>query len=578
MKSLIFILHSFSLFLDLLHIILTLGDFITIYTYCMIKLSIKITYLLIGAFNMSSNENFQLTILETSDVHGAVLPINYSDNSYTNCGLAALSNIITLEREKNKNTILIDNGDMLQGTALTYFHAKISSNNINPMIEAMNLMEYDAAVIGNHEFNYGRAYLDTAIETSNFPWLCANITKKTTGQSFTKNPYIIKIFDNGLKVGILGLTTKYIPNWENPETIQDLNFDDAVESANKWLEIIKKQEQTDINIVAYHGGFERNLKTGKPSETLTGENQGYELCMKVNNMDVLLTGHQHRVIENLFVNGVLVLQPGCNGNSIGKVSIDLVKSSGKWSIVNKKSSIIDANALDLDKRILDCIRTIETNAQAWLDTPMGYIEGDMHIKDHLKARLKDNAYTEFINNIQMEAAKVDISNTAIFDNKCKGFHHDVTMRDIISNYKYPNTLKVVSLKGTDIKAALEKTAEYFSIVHDQIVVNMNGIYPKLQHYNYDMWEGIDYIIDISKPVNTRITKLNYKNYPLNMEGDYAVVMNNYRAGGGGDYLMFKGKAILKDIPIDMAELIANYFLERKTIRATVNDNWKVIYK
>ena len=211
---------------------------------------------------------------------------------------------------------------MLQGTALTYFHAKINNNMPNPMIEAMNLMGYDAAVIGNHEFNYGRAYLDNAIKTSNFPWLCANITNKTTGESFTSKPYIIKTFDNGLKVGILGLTTKYIPNWENPETIQDLDFEDAVESANKWLEIMKKQEATDINIVSYHGGFERDLETGKPSEALTGENQGYELCMKVNNMDVLLTGHQHRVIENLSVNGVLVLQPGCNGNSIGKVSIE----------------------------------------------------------------------------------------------------------------------------------------------------------------------------------------------------------------------------------------------------------------
>ncbi|MCJ7690663.1 MAG: metallophosphoesterase, partial [Clostridiaceae bacterium] len=242
---------------------------------------------------MCINEKFQLTILETSDVHGYVLPINYSDNSYVNCGLAALSTIITKERKLNQNTLLIDNGDMLQGTALTYFHAKINNNMPNPMIKAMNLMAYDAAIIGNHEFNYGRDYLDNAIKTSNFPWLCANITKKTTVESFTKRPYIVKTFDNGLRVGVLGLTTKYIPNWEKPEIINDLNFEDVVESANKWLKIMKKQEATDINIVSYHGGFERDLETGVPTETLTGENQGYALCEKVNNIDVLLTGHQH---------------------------------------------------------------------------------------------------------------------------------------------------------------------------------------------------------------------------------------------------------------------------------------------
>ena len=526
---------------------------------------------------MCINENFKLTILETSDVHGTVLPENYSDNSYVNCGLAVLSTIIASERKTNQSTLLIDNGDMLQGTALTYFHAKINNNMPNPMIEVMNLIEFDAAVVGNHEFNYGRDYLENAIKASNFPWLCANITKKATGESFTNKPYIIKTLDNGLKVGILGLTTKYIPNWENPETIRDLDFNDVVESANKWLDIMRKQEVTDINIVAYHGGFERDLETGKPSEKLTGENQGYELCTKVSNMDVLLTGHQHRVIENLYINGVLVVQPGYNGNCIGKISIDFVKSSGKWSIHKKMSSIIDANGRDVDKRILNSIRTIEAETQAWLDIPMGQIEGDMLIKDPMKARLKDNAFTEFINNIQMEAAKVDISNIAIFDNQCKGFNCNVTMRDIISNYKYPNTLKVIRLKGYDIKEALEKTAEYFSIVNGEIEVSKAGGRLKLQHYNYDMWEGIDYIIDVSRPIKSRVTKINYKNYPLDMDGDYDVVMNNYRAGGGGNYLMFKGKTVIKDIPIDVAELIANYIFERKTIKATVNNNWKVIY-
>jgi len=525
---------------------------------------------------MFIEERFSLTVLETSDVHGNVLPINYSDNSFADCGLSALSTVINKERKINPNTILIDNGDMLQGTALTYFHAKINNSLNNPMIEAMNLMGYDAAVIGNHEFNYGRDYLDNAIKASNFPWLSANIINKTTGKSFTKKPYLVKTFDNGLKVGILGLTTKYIPNWENPDTIKDLDFEDVVDSANKWLEIMKTEEATDINIVAYHGGFERDLKTGQPTEILTGENQGYELCTKVNNMDVLLTGHQHRVVENLLVKGVLILQPGCNGNLLGKVVFNLIKSNGKWSIAKKASSTVNVNGVELDLRILSSIEGTEAKTQAWLDIPIGSIVGDMLIKDTFKARLKDNAFAEFINNIQMEAADAHISNTAIFDDDCKGFKAKVTMRDIISNYKYPNTLKVISLKGADIKAALEKTAEYFSLVNGEIVVNEGVIYPKLQPYNYDMWEGIDYIIDISKPINYRVTKINYKALSIDMEADYAVVMNNYRAGGGGNYLMFKGKSVLKDIPIDMAEIIANYILKRKTIKVQVNNNWEVI--
>jgi 2',3'-cyclic-nucleotide 2'-phosphodiesterase/3'-nucleotidase len=444
------------------------------------------------------------------------------------------------------------------------------------MIEAMNLMNYDAAVIGNHEFNYGMNYLKNALASSKFPWLSANIIQKTTGASFAGKPYIIKTFPNGLKVGVLGLTTKYIPNWENPDTIADLAFEDVIQSANKWLKIMKTEEGTDLNVVAYHGGFERDLETGEASEVLTGENQGYELCMKVKNMDILLSGHQHRVIENLSINGVLILQPGCNGNLLGKVSVSLSKTLGKWTITKKTSSTLPVSAINIDGRIISSTENIEAEAQIWLDRPMGHIEGDMLIKDPFTTRLKDNSFTEFINNIQMATAKVDISNTAIFDNTCKGFENQVTMRDIISNYKYPNTLKVLELKGSDIKAALEKSAEYFSLNDGEIQVSKDFTYPKLQHYNYDMWEGIDYVIDVSKPIGNRLTKLDYKNQPIDMNGDYAVVMNNYRAGGGGDYLMFKDKPMLKDIPTDMAELIANYILERKTIKATVNNNWKVI--
>ncbi|WP_026882002.1 bifunctional metallophosphatase/5'-nucleotidase [Clostridium akagii] len=525
-----------------------------------------------------NNNLTKIVILETSDVHGNILPISYANNESAECGISKIATIIERERENNENIVLIDNGDMIQGTPLTYYYAKIDNKKANPIIDVLNYLKYDAGVIGNHEFNYGRKILDNAIKQSEFPWLSANILAKATNEPFCGKPYVIKEFSTGVRVGILGLTTKYIPNWENPDIISDLNFLDVVEAAKKWIEILKQDEKVDLVIVSYHGGFERNLQTGEVGEKLTGENQAYQLCMEVEGIDVLLTGHQHRYIENKIINGVVVVQPGSGAKAIGRVEVSLEKHNSKWRVVEKFSNLIYCDGEQSDKKIEDIVEEVENDTQVWLDTSIGKINGDMKVHDYFQIRIKDSALIEFINRVQMDSSGAEISNTALFDNNSKGFSSKVTMRDIVSNYIYPNTLKVIEVLGEDIKAALEKSASYFEI-YDGEGIKMNPKFevPKPQHYNYDMWEGIEYDINISRTFGHRITKLNYLGKPMELNKKYHVVMNNYRAGGGGDFYMFKDKPVMKDIPIDMSELIANYILARGTIEATVNENWKVIH-
>jgi 2',3'-cyclic-nucleotide 2'-phosphodiesterase/3'-nucleotidase len=232
---------------------------------------------------------------------------------------------------------------------------------------------------------------------------------------------------------------------------------------------------------------------------------------------------------------------------------------------------------DEDADSLELVKEYEINTQAWLDTPIGKINGDMTVSDPLKIRLQDNSLMEFINKVQMHFGETDISLTSLFDNRSPGLKANVTMRDVVSNYIYPNTLKVLKLKGSDIKLALERSASYFEYIDGEYTVSKEFANPKPQHYNYDMWEGIEYILNVSKPIGSRVISLKYKDTELDMDMEYAVVMNNYRASGGGDYLMFKDKPLVKDIPIDVSELIANYILEQKVIDATVNNNWKVIH-
>jgi 2',3'-cyclic-nucleotide 2'-phosphodiesterase/3'-nucleotidase len=279
------------------------------------------------------------------------------------------------------------------------------------------------------------------------------------------------------------------------------------------------------------------------------------------------------------VNGVIVVQPGFHGQVIGKVKIQFQFHDGKWQIFNKSAELVEVtDSIVAEAKVLELVEEFEKQTQAWLDQPIGEIVGDMTIDHAIQARLQDHPLIEFINKVQMDAVGVDISNTALFDNETPGFSELVTMRDIVSNYIYPNTLKVIRISGQDIKDALEKCATYFIIDNrNELKVNPTFVVPKPQHYNYDMWEGIEYEFNITKPFGSRVVKLNYHGKPLNLSEHYEVVMNNYRAGGGGDYDMFKDKPVMKEIQTDMTELVANYILERKIVYASCNDNWKVTF-
>ena len=248
------------------------------------------------------------------------------------------------------------------------------------------------------------------------------------------------------------------------------------------------------------------------------------------------------------------------------------------NVCKSPAELLPVTSVQEDFSLLEKVKIYEDDTQEWLDQPIGKIDGDMIFQNPLEIRTKDNTLVEFINRVQMEVTGVDISNTAIFDSISLGFPENVTMREVVSNYIYPNTLKVIRITGQDMLEALEQTASYFEQYDgEEVKVNPAFVTPKPQHYNYDMWEGIEYLIDISKPIGERIVKLEYKGKPVEPEKEYDVVMNNYRASGGGNYFMYQNKPVIKEIPTDISEILANYIVEKKVVKATVNQNWKVIY-
>lgn len=515
----------------------------------------------------------QLSILSTSDVHGYFMPTQYgSRHQNTDFGLAKIASVLKKEKQEGP-TLCIETGDFIQGSPLSYFVAKQPHHQVNELMAIANHIGYDVGVIGNHEFNYGRNYLDAAIQASHYPILAANIINETTNQpAFT--PYICTEKD-GVKIGIIGVVTQYIPHWENPKHIQGLRFESIIPTVKHYVEQLRNQ--VDILVVAYHGGFERDLETGEATEELTGENEGYELLQSVDGIDCLITGHQHRTIATK-INGVPVVQPGYRGQYIGKVSFELEKKDSGYEIKEAIPSLISVSNEPIDEDVQEQLYLLNHEVEDWLDQPLAQvIKGSMVIDDPNQARLEEHPYIEFIQKVQMEATGADISGTALFNNEGRGFNDEITMRDIVTNYIYPNTLAVERLTGKELKEAMEQSLSFFMIQDGKVDINPSFIEPKPQYFNYDMYEGIDYEADLTKPIGKRLLTVKYHGKELADDDIVDVVMNQYRAVGGGNYMMFSADKIIKEVQIDMTELIADYLMRHPEIEATVNHNFKLYY-
>jgi 2',3'-cyclic-nucleotide 2'-phosphodiesterase/3'-nucleotidase len=515
----------------------------------------------------------KLTILVTSDVHGYLYPRNYlNDSMDLPNSLFKAATVIEEERAKAEGPVLLmDNGDFIQGSPLSQY---VEENHQSPkvLIDALNNLNYDVGVLGNHEFNYGLDYLKAGIETANHPVLSANILQKSNDY-FADAPATI-IEKEGLKIGVLGLTTQYIPHWEHPANISDLTFHSALKTAKEWVPKLRKE--ADIVVVAYHGGFESDLVTGAATENHTGENEGYQLLTEIPGIDALITGHQHREIASV-INHVPVIQPGYKGANLGKIVLELEKTAGEIKVIGGSAELLSVADAKADAKLVETYTPLKKELDSWLDKVIGQTKGNMRIADAALARIEEHPYVEFINRVQLHYGQADISATALFSNIVSGYDKKITVRDVILNYPYPNTLAVIKVTGTELKEALEQSASYFTLNElDEIIVHPKFKTPKAQPYNYDMYEGIDYTIDVSKPIGERLIRFRFKDRDIQPNDTFELVTNQYRAVGGGNFSMFEGKEFHREINLSMSDLITEYIKKHKIIEAKVNNNFKVV--
>jgi len=520
-----------------------------------------------------AGQRAHVVILGTTDMHGRVFPIDYYTNKYDNVGITKVATLIKEARKADPDLLLVDSGDTIQGTPLEYFHNKRNNTPPDPMMLAMSALHYDSMTVGNHEYNFGLKVLEKARSEAKFPWLSANTYDKGTSATHYQ-PYIVKEVE-GVRIGVLGLTTPGIPNWENVPNYAGLEFKETVSEAKKWVTILHDKEKVDVVAITMHMGIEEDLRTGitNPSQ-VPNENAAIAIARQVPGIDVILMGHTHRDVPSLIVNGVLLTQANRWASHIARVDIYLEKgAAARWHVIARSARTIPVTEKTaVDPEIAQLGQPYDKETQDWLGRTIGQSPEEITSQD---CRFRDTAIIDLIQRVQLEAGKAEVSMAACFNPQARIPKGPVTVRDIAGLYEYENTLVTLELTGQQLKDALEHSARYFREYQPGKSL-ADLVDQRIPGYNFDMAEGVSYDLDVTKPFGQRILNLKFKGQPLDPNQKVRVVTNNYRVNGGGGFNMYKDAPVIYRSSEEVRELIIDWVERNKTIPTQANTNWRIV--
>ncbi|AGS68924.1 bifunctional metallophosphatase/5'-nucleotidase [Streptomyces collinus] len=505
-----------------------------------------------------------LTVMGTTDLHGHVFnwdyfkDAEYSDKAGNAMGLARISTLVEQVREEKGrcNTLLLDAGDTIQGTPLTYYYAKVDpitakGGPVHPMAQAMNAIGYDAAALGNHEFNYGIETLRKFEDQLDFPLLGANAVDAKTLRPAFPPYYVKKVHVPGappVKVAVLGLTNPGIAIWDKAYVQGKLKFEGLEEQAAKWVPRLKALG-ADVVVVSAHSGTSGTSSYGDQVPYV--ENAAVNVARQVPGIDAILVGHAHLEIPELKVTNdrtgktVVLSEPLCYAERLTLFDIELVFSKGRWTVESVSASLRDSKTVADDPKITKLLEDEHAKVVAYVNQVVGRATDTLTTVD---ARYKDAPIIDLITKVQEDVVKAALAGTEYaalpvvaqaspFSRTSQIPAGDVTIRDLSSLYVYDNTLVAKLMTGAQLRAYLEYSAEYYvqtaagTAVDVEKLTNAGG----RPDYNYDYVSGFAYDIDVAQAAGSRIKNLTYNGAALDDTQQFVLAVNNYRANGGGAF-------------------------------------------
>ncbi len=586
-----------------------------------------------GAAAGPTNADLRVRILETTDIHVNLVNYDYYQDKPTDeYGLVKTATLIRQARAENRNSLLFDNGDLLQGSPLGDWVAKIrpaAPGQQHPAHRLMQALGYDAANIGNHEFNYGLPFLGRALETAGFPYVNANIvvddgSGKPEAMKPAYTPYVVlerKFNDDAgrpvtLKVGVIGFVPPQVMQWDRQNLLGKVLALDIVETARTYIPRMKN-EGADLVVVIAHSGFERG-------ETVRFAENTVARLAEVPGVDAILFGHSHGEFPGRFfnahpkvdlargtINGVPAVMAGRWGDHLGVIDLRLRQDGGRWKVAESKAElrpIFDRETrrplVAADPELLRLIAPEHEATLAYVRSPVARTATPIH---SYFAQVADDPSVQLVSQAQLAYARRALANTphkdlpllsAAAPFKTGGRQGwtaytdipagPVAVRNVADLYVYPNTVKVVKLSGAQVREWLEFSAGAFNRIDPQGAPEQDLLNTGFPSFNFDTLDGLNYRIDVTQPARyersgklvapqaRRIRDLQFNGRAVADSDSFGVVTNNYRASGGGNFPGLDGSQIILDAPDENREALLQFMQAAGTVQPAADNNWRLL--
>ena len=552
---------------------------------------------------MAIPRTVKLKVIETSDVHGHFFPYDFMEKRPLKGTLTRVSTYVNrLRQDYGERLLLIDNGDILQGQPCVYWSNYVMPEDENLAAAVVNYMGYDAEAVGNHDIETGHKVYDKWIREVRCPVLGANITDTSNSLPYVR-PYAIlereinfqnpNVKPQKVKIAILGMVTPTIPCWLNENLWEGLEFQDMVKCAQRWVKYIRQVEQPDLLFGLFHSG----LSGGIVMENGIEENATQRVAQEVEGFDAIFFGHDHQV-HNLTLkspdgNDVLCIDPSCYALNVAEATVTLTYDGDKLVDKDIKGEIIDVRDEQSDEKMESHFKPLTDRIKQYVDRRIGHFATPARTRD---SYFGPSAFTDFIHQLQMRITKADISLNAPLSFDATINAGPVTVADMFKLYRFENKLYVMKMTGRELRGHLEmsydlwvntmrKPSDHLLLLSENSYSDQQRMGFKNYTFNFDSASGIDYEVDVTKPDGEKVHILRMSNgEPFDENKTYRVVMNSYRANGGGD-LIVRGAGIPKDSlnsrivyqsELDLRHYLMEEIERMETVKPQAAANWKFV--